>query len=250
MAYSHPLIIANWKMNTNLADAVIMGNQIKRKLENINHIEVVIAPPSIWLYPLSEIFSKHPLAHLNLAAQNIHFEEEGAYTGETSVKMVKSFVKYVLIGHSERANFGETVKMSNVKIKLALKYKLRPIVFVGDYRRNTPEKELVEDLKIMLRGIEKDDYVKLTIVYEPVWAISSKKSSDAASGHEVEGVANAFRKELGPATRILYGGSVSKQNCIEFLHLDNIDGLIVGKDSLNVDNFIDIVKNATVNYGN
>lgn len=247
--HKNPIVVANWKMNTNLSDAMVLTQTIKNGFENIDHVEGVLAPPAVWLYPMHEKISDCSIKHLSLCAQNIHSEEEGAYTGEISVVMIKSMVKYVLIGHSERNSFGETVQQSNQKIKLALKYNLSPIVFVGEHQRNSPEGEVVEDAKQLLKGVDREDYSKLNLVYEPLWAISSQKGAEPASASEVEKTVTALKKTFGEETRVLYGGSVNSQNCTEFLRLDDIDGVVVGNDSLNAKHFLEICMAATHTYG-
>ena len=240
MAYYHKTVIANWKMNTSLADAVVLGEGIKKALENLGHINVIVAPPSVWLYPLYELFSSSKIPNLSLAAQNIHSEEEGAYTGEISVAMIKKVADYTLIGHSERRQFGETPQDINKKLRLALDWKIKPILFISQDDIKISAGKLINYTDELISRVDKDDYEKITFVYEPTWAISTSESDHLITGHELESIAAILKKRLGDSVKVLYGGSVNIKNAAHFTHIPQLDGAVVGVDSLKIKNFIEI----------
>lgn len=240
MARNNSLVVANWKMNTTISDAQIMGQAIKNGLERIDHIKVIIAPPFTWLYPLSEIFANHPLKHLSLAAQNINENVEGAFTGEISVEMIKPFARNILLGHSERRQFGETSKIINEKVLLALRYNLAPIIFVGEEKKDLNPGRVVDQAKLLTSRVEKKDFEKIVLVYEPIWAISNSDSSEPASSVEIEKTTRAIKDYFGDEVRLLYGGSVNKDNIHELIDIDSIDGVVVGAESLKINHFLEI----------
>lgn len=240
MAKYHPMVIGNWKMHTTVADAEVMGQAIKNGLEEINHIEAVIAPPFTWIYPLSEIFNRHPLRHLSLAAQNIHQAEEGAFTGEISVEMVKPLCRYILLGHSERRQFGETGKITNQKVHRTLRHKLTPVIFIGEETRGAEPERTLAQAKLLTSQVEKKDYPNLVLVYEPIWAISGSKESEPAGARDIEQTAKTIKQYFGGEIRLLYGGSVNQDNVGELIDIEWLDGVVVGADSLKVKHFLAI----------
>lgn len=245
MSRYNPILVANWKMNTSLADAVVLTQSIKKYLENQRQVEVVLAPPFVWLYPVQELLSKQPLNHLAIAAQTMHEQEEGPFTGEISAMMLKRMCNYVLLGHSERMQFGETLETVNKKIRRALEWKLKPIVFVGEAEPGTFGRSVSTTLNTLLHLISKDIYHKIIFVYEPIWAISTKARSRAITGHELENAVALIRKHVGEEARILYGGSVTPDDCAQFLHIFGVNGLVVGNASLKAKQFIEICKIAS-----
>lgn len=260
-----PLIVANWKMNTTLSEAMILANGIKKGLADIGECEVVLCPPFPWLVPLAEVIHHHPLHHLSLGAQNIHYKEFGPYTGEVSATMLKSVVKYVIIGHSERRRFArETHEEIEAKIKQALKQGLWPIVCIGEPRR--PKSELLEnpnelsiahlhqpldELHDAFRHLSKGEAEQVIVAYEPLWAISTSKDGEAATGLYANRVAQIFQQRLvkyvGASSSthpVLYGGSVTPANAREFSHQPSIAGFLVGGASLRIRDFLSICRNA------
>lgn len=258
-----PLIIANWKMNTSLADATIMATTIKNNVGELD-CEVVLCPPYVWLYPVAEITEKGP-KNLGLGAQNMWFTERGTMTGEISPLMVKTLAKYVILGHSERRqNFHESDDLINDKIKSALAHGLKPILCIGELKKNQMAKgrgrptaldvksDIFQQLRSDLSGIDEDDAEKIVICYEPVWAISrgTAESRNAADGPYVNATIEKIRKELAKkynqnlAERItiIYGGSVDADNIREFLYQPEIDGALVGGASLNAKEFVKICR--------
>jgi triosephosphate isomerase len=234
-------VVANWKMNTNLADATIMAQEVRDMVENLASVDVIIAPPAVWLYPIAEIFAKHKLRNLSLYAQNISEFDDGPHTGEVSAKMIKSLVSGTLIGHSERMMFGENEKTSNAKLKEALKNNLRPIVFVSEVQRGNNH-EVGERTSLILDGISKKDYDKITLAYEPVWAISTNKNAQPATLDEItKGVAK-IRSIFGADSQVHYGGSVNIDNIGELTHARIIDGVVIGSASLKIKEFLKIIQ--------
>ncbi|MBI3261388.1 triose-phosphate isomerase [Candidatus Berkelbacteria bacterium] len=223
-----PLIVANWKMNTTLSDAMILATSIRNGLEDIHGIEAVICPPFPWLVPIAELFEKARLRHLTLGAQNMFWEDDGPFTGEVSAPMLKHLVSHVILGHSERvSHFHETEEDTNRKVKAALHHHLKPIICVGETAK----------LKKILDGVGRDRLEELSIAYEPVWAIGS---GEPASGAQAELVAEAIRKEFGNHLTFLYGGSVEPKNILEFLSQPEIDGALIGGASLSAHSFLKI----------
>lgn len=254
-----PLVVGNWKMNTTLADATILATSVKNVVADLD-IDVVLCPPYVWLYPLSEIL-EHSAKNIHLGAQNMWHLDHGPMTGEISPPMVKSMAKYVILGHSERrANCGEDNELVNDKLHAALKYKLTPILCVGE-KKKIPQEDIdsgkfdvIEELSESLDGITKDDIEDIIICYEPVWAISrgTDESKNPADGAYVNLViekirgflAKKYTSDIAERLKILYGGSVDEDNIREYLYQPEIDGALVGGASLKVKEFIKICKEA------
>jgi len=233
------LIVANWKMNKTIKEAVSLVKELK-KLKSPN--EVVICPPYT---ALQDVAKELKGSKIHLGSQNIHFEDSGAFTGEISPLMLKELnVKYVIIGHSERRQyFNETNETVNKKLRAALKHKLHPIFCVGETleQREAGETEDVieKQLKEGLQSISKEDMKKITIAYEPVWAIGTGRTASPEQAQEVH---EFIRKTIGePKVKILYGGSVKPDNAADLLSQKDIDGALVGGASLDAKNFSEIV---------
>lgn len=262
------LVIANWKMNTNLADAVFLTNAVKNKVGNFD-IDVVLCPPSVWLVPMNEILDLAP-KNIYLGAQNIWFVAEGAVTGEISAFMLKGIASYVILGHSERRNyFKETNELINDKVKIALKNGLTPIVCVGEakkFEEKMSEKnkgrgrpnagdvkaDVIFELQETIKGLSVEQIEKIVIAYEPVWAISSSGEGPATGAYASqviekmrEFLAETYNKSVSERVRILYGGSVDEDNVKEYIYQPEIDGVLVGGASLNAKRFIGICKEAS-----
>jgi len=256
-----PLIIANWKMNTTLADAIVLATSVRNNVGDLD-IDVVLCPPFVWLYPVAEILEKAP-KNLHLGAQNMWFVEKGAMTGEISPLMLKNLVKYVILGHSERrSHFSETDALINDKIHAALKYGLTPVVCVGELKKMPEEKrgkgrptkvdirsDVVHQLKAALNEISRDDAEKIIIAYEPVWAIGTGNPATGAYAAQVIAklrnvFAEKYSQALSERVRILYGGSVDSENVREFIYQPEIDGVLAGGASLKAKEFIKICREA------
>ena len=235
------MIAGNWKMNTTLADALVLAGGVRNAIEHIERIEVVLCPPTIWLTEIAhEIIPPNHLPHLKLGGQNLYFEPHGAFTGETAPGMIAEVAEYVIIGHSERTHiFGETPELITKKIIAALEVGLKPIVCIGeDERTDRSKTDLTHQLHAILKDFSESDVEKLVVAYEPVWAISGGNAAHQAADPEYANeVMGSLRTILPAKTRILYGGSANDENCRGFLMTDHCDGLLVGGASLKLKNF-------------
>lgn len=254
-----PLIVGNWKMNTSLTEALVLVNGVKEGVMNLPDIRVVVCPPFPWLVPVAEAVYRRPAKNLFLGAQNIFWQEEGAYTGEVSPAMLQGLVSYVIIGHSERRHhFHETDAAIARKVKLAFAHGLQPILCVGELKKPTAEmmadpsdltasqvRQPLQELEAVLDALAPAEREKLVVAYEPAWAISGGKSNSvAASGHYANKVAELLIDIAGFDIPVLYGGSVKPDNAREFLHQESIQGLLVGGASLQINSFVSICKAA------
>ncbi len=244
------VIAGNWKMNKLLSESVKFVEDTKEKVPTGDKVEAVVCAP----YPfLTSLVESAKGSKLQIAAQNMHFEESGAFTGEVSPAMLKDIgVTYVVLGHSERRElFAETDEMVNKKVHAAFNHDLTPILCVGEtlaQRENNETMSIVEDqVKLALEGLT-DDQVKETIIaYEPIWAIGTGKTATSAQANEVcayirKVVAAEVSTEAGEAVRIQYGGSVKPANIDELLSQSDIDGALVGGASLEADSFVQLVE--------
>jgi triosephosphate isomerase (TIM) len=247
-----PFIAGNWKMNTNLAEALELVNDIKLDVEQTTEVEILVCPPFVSLNAVSEAVRG---SNIRVGAQNLHWEGGGAFTGEISGAMLKDFCHYVIIGHSERrALFAETDQTVNLRLKAALDNGLLPIVCVGE---TLDENEAGETNAVVgrqvregVKGIGSEQAELLTIAYEPVWAIGTGKAATAADAVRVIGgvirpiLAEEFGEEITTGIRVLYGGSVKPSNAEDFFSEEDIDGALVGGASLKARDFGAIIKAA------
>jgi triosephosphate isomerase len=241
------IVAGNWKMNNTIQESVALAKAIVEGVKAIKKGEVVLAPPFTSLYSVSETIKD---SRVMLAAQNMFYEDKGAYTGEIAPGMLKDIgCTYVIIGHSERRKyFHEQDKDVNLKVKKALSLGLKPIMCVGetDEERVQGITQSVVDRQINLglSGVNKIDNV--VIAYEPVWAIGTGKVATPAQAQEVHKFIRGILKDMyGSAandTRILYGGSVTKDNIGELIAMEDIDGSLVGGASLKPDGFLGIIQ--------
>lgn len=233
-----PLIAANWKMNTTLADAHILANGVRNEAEHIEHSDIVLCPPTIWLTELAHGgIAPKQLRHLKLGAQNMHFEESGAFTGETSPLMVKEVAEYVILGHSERTHiFREDWDLIAAKVRAAFDHGITPILCVGEDEQSKESKQQVlHVLSYLIKGLSQPELDELVVAYEPVWAIGS--GTPATPEYAQEMIAY-LRRHLTEKTRILYGGSSNDTNAAAFIEQPDIDGFLVGGASLKLKSFI------------
>ncbi len=244
-----PFVAGNWKMNKTVEQASLLVADL---LPGLQKIERVLCPPFPSLMVISQMTAG---TTIGLGAQNMHWEESGAFTGEVAPAMVKEFCNYVIIGHSERRQFfAETDATVNQKVKAALKQGLTPIVCVGETLEENEAGRTAEIVKREvlegLKDLNADDAVKLVIAYEPIWAIGTGKAASAEQAEEIIGkivrasLADCFGAETAEQIRILYGGSVKGNNAAEFFNMPNIDGALVGGASLKADDFIQICQAA------
>ena len=242
-----PLIAGNWKMNTTVSEAVKLVGEMRPLLDPINNVEKVICPPFVSLTALREILKG---SSIKLGAQNMYFEEKGAYTGEISSLMLGGLCEYVILGHSERRQyFGETNEIINKKVRAALKACLKPILCVGEslaqYEAGKTEAVVTDHVTGSLKDIPAS--ANLVIAYEPVWAIGTGKAATSEQANKIIGivrkiVAKLYSDSFAQSLRILYGGSVTADNIAELMGQPEIDGGLVGGASLKVDAFTSIVK--------
>jgi triosephosphate isomerase (TIM) len=240
------IVAGNWKMHNTIAEAIALAQAIKEGAANIKNGEVVIAPP---FTALSSVGQTIQGSDVTLAAQNMHYEDKGAFTGEIAPGMLRDLgCTYVIIGHSERRKyFHETDEEVNLKVKKALAVGLKPILCVcetEDERIKSVTQSVVDrQVKKALSGVEKIDNV--VIAYEPVWAIGTGKVATSGQAEEVHSFIRGILKELygniSQNIRILYGGSVTKDNIGELIGMGNIDGALVGGASLKPDAFLGII---------
>jgi len=242
-----PLIAGNWKMNTTLDEAVKLVAAMRPGLDAVQGVEKVVCPPFISLSAVKEALKR---STVKLGAQNLYFEEKGAYTGEVSPSMLAGLCEFVIIGHSERRQyFGDTDEVVNKKLRAALKAGLKPVLCVGErLEQNEAGKtrEVVTgQVKAGLAGVGYSP--DMVIAYEPIWAIGTGRAATGAQANETVGLirrqfAELYGKENAAKLRILYGGSVTAENIAEFVSQDEIDGGLVGGTSLKADQFLSIVR--------
>jgi len=246
------LIAGNWKMNTDLADAVRLASEVARATDGAaDGVAVAICPPFVSLEAAAEIIRDTPV---RLGAQNMHAAESGAYTGEVSASMLASVgCHYVILGHSERRQlFGETDAGVNEKVKVAMQHGLVPIVCVGetlDQREAGDEEAVVgQQLDAALDGVQLETASDLVVAYEPVWAIGTGKT---ASPEQAQAMHHFIRERIGAShgatgreVELLYGGSMKPNNAADLLSQPDIDGGLIGGASLDAESFAAIVEAA------
>jgi triosephosphate isomerase len=255
MIHRKKIIAGNWKMNKTQSEARVLVADLVRELDRFDAAEIVLCPPFTALSAVSELLS--PVPNIRLGAQNLHEAPSGAFTGEISAAMLRElYVRYVIIGHSERRQFfHEDNATVNRKTKAALAAELRPIVCIGE---TLPEREgniwkkvLEKQLKEGLDGITEKQLADIIFAYEPVWAIGTGKTATPAQAEEAhQFIRKVLDTKFGHAAaervRIQYGGSVKAENAKELLSKPDIDGALVGGASLDARGFTAIVKSACV----
>ena len=246
-----PFVAGNWKMNKTVEKASVLTQQLLPGLQQIPEVEKVICPPFTSLMILSAQLSG---TGIGLGAQNMHWAESGAYTGEISPQMVREFCSYVILGHSERrAYFGETDETVNKKLKAALALGLVPIVCIGEtlqqYESGKTDAVITRQILEGFKEIEPASASLIVVAYEPVWAIGTGKAATGEGANAVvrntirPALSQLFGSGLAQNLRVLYGGSVTGANAAEFFQQQEIDGALVGGASLK-DDFIKIVEAA------
>lgn len=243
------IIVANWKINPSTEkEAVELFDAVQNGAKNIKNVEIIICPPFVYISVLAHLTSET----LSIGGQNVFYKEEGAFTGEISPIQLRDLgVKYVMVGHSEaRKHLNETDEIVNKKIKECLAEGLKPILCVGEDIGEDKEEVLNRQLKSALKDVPCSMFhVSCVIAYEPVWAIGTGKNcsieetkSSVALVRKV--IAELYNQEASEAVKILYGGSVSRENSADYVKSDGVQGLLVGGASLDAENFIKIVKSA------
>ena len=252
MTMRKPFVAGNWKMNKNVEQASALLQQLLPGLQQVPEVERVVCPPFTSLMILSAQLSG---TGVGIGAQNMHWAESGAYTGEVSPQMVREFCDYVIIGHSERrAYFNETDEAVNRKLKSALSLGLIPIVCIGEtlaeYESGITGEVITRQVLEGFKEIEPALASLIVVAYEPVWAIGTGKAATAEGANAVlkdyirPALAQLFGSGLTQNLRILYGGSVTAANAAEFFRMPEIDGALVGGASLKVEEFVKIVEAA------
>ncbi|SEQ22480.1 triose-phosphate isomerase [Piscibacillus halophilus] len=245
-----PIIAGNWKMNKLVADGARFVVDIREKVPSSDEVDTVVCAPFVHIPFLSEAAREF---HVKIGAQNMHYEESGAFTGEVSPKMLEDLlVDYVIIGHSERRQyFNETDETVNKKTLAAFENNLLPIVCVGeslDQRENNETMSFVEgQVRQALDGLTDEQAKQAVIAYEPIWAIGTGKTATSEQANEVcahirQVVQDQFSEEVAQEVRVQYGGSVKPDNIEELLSQSDIDGALVGGASLKEDSFLKLVE--------
>jgi triosephosphate isomerase len=247
------MVAGNWKMNMTVEAARALLFSMSARLREIEDVDRVLCPP------FTALLAVHALLEgsgIGLGAQNMHWEEKGAFTGEISPAMVKEICQYVILGHSERRTlFGETDESVNRRLQAARKADLIPIVCIGEtlaeYEGKLTSQVVRRQIKQGLAGIDAAFASKIVVAYEPVWAIGTGKASSGEDANQVvaqdirPALAELFGRETAEAIRVLYGGSVTAANAGEFFGQPEIDGALVGGASLKADDFVAITKAAS-----
>ncbi|MCO5183556.1 MAG: triose-phosphate isomerase [Anaerolineae bacterium] len=246
-----PFIAGNWKMNKTPDEAIAFAREIRYELNNIDGVDIAFCPPFLAIPGVADAVKA---TKIGVGAQNMYFEENGAYTGEIAPNMLTPFCDYVILGHSERrAYFGETDEGVNKKVKKALEHGLTPIICVGESLEQNEAGEthsfVSGQVRAALAGLSAEQVAGLVIAYEPIWAIGTGKSATSADAGRIIGVtvrgtvAAAFGESAAQKIRIQYGGSVKPDNIAEYMAHPDIDGALVGGAALKP-SFVDLVRGA------
>lgn len=245
-----PFVAGNWKMNKSKFPARDLARGVVHAVRGIGDVDIAVAPTFVTLEQVGEVVRGTNVA---LAAQNMHWAENGAYTGEISPTMLCDFdCRYVILGHSERReHFLESDKLINEKVRSALSHELRPIVCVGeslDEREGGRTREKVDrQVRAALDGVSSGDIRAVTIAYEPIWAIGTGRTASPEQAQEVHAqirslVEALYDRDVAQALRIQYGGSVKPDNIAELIAQRDIDGALVGGASLDAESFAAIIR--------
>lgn len=246
-----PIIAGNWKMYKTPSEAVAFVNAIKDQLGTLKQAERVVCPPYLAIPGVSAALQGTDIA---VGAQDLHWEEQGAYTSQISPSMLKGLVKFVIIGHSETRQYqGVTDEMVNKKAKAALKHGLHPIIAVGESlsinEAGQTQQYVGGQIRAAFDGIPAGDLVNIVVAYEPIWAIGTGRNANAEQANALIGsirgtLAELYGNDVADAMRIQYGGSVKPENMAEYMSQPHIDGALVGGAALKEDSFISLVRSA------
>lgn len=252
-----PLIIGNWKMHPQSESmAKRLALDLKKALARVDDVDVVIAPPTLFIPAVSLVRSSGRA--FKIGAQNVHHETLGAFTGEVSIPMQKSFdITHVIIGHSERRKAGETDSEVNLKLTAVIKAGLTAVVCVGEAKRDHGAQylgDIERQIREAVKGLSRAKLGNLVIAYEPVWAIGTGNTATPEDAHEMKlfiekTLTDLYSRNYAQKVRVLYGGSVNQKNAGELMKDGMVDGFLVGGASLNAKDFVAIVlaaKNARV----
>lgn len=245
-----PIIAGNWKMHKTIDEAVALADAMRASLDEIETVESVVCPPFVALSAVAEVLKG---SRVNVGAQNMHWGEEGAYTGEIAPGMLAGLCQYVILGHSERRGyFGETDEGVNKKAKAALAHGLTPIICVGEteaqYDAGETDAVVRRQVAAALEGFSAEQVRSLVFAYEPIWAIGTGKAATGEDANRTIGgivrgtIAELYGQETAQAVRVQYGGSAKPTNIAEFMQQPDIDGALVGGASLTADSFVEMVR--------
>ncbi|MBN1154350.1 triose-phosphate isomerase [candidate division KSB1 bacterium] len=243
-------IAGNWKMNKTVPESVQFARDLVSEIETYTHHDILICVPFTALVPVHDVVKG---SNVKLGAQNMHYADSGAYTGEISASMLETAgCDYVIIGHSERRQyFGETNEILNKKMLKVVQTALLPIFCVGEVleqrKAGDTERVVEEQIRTGLQGLSASDLSKVTIAYEPVWAIGTGETATPDQAEEVHKhirrvIKNLYDENIANTLRIQYGGSVNPSNTVELLQRADIDGALIGGASLKVESFVEMIK--------
>ncbi len=246
-----PFIAANWKMNMTTAEAVSFAQGVREPIETLD-AEIVICPPFTAMKSLSTVIWQDK-PNFKLGAQDLFWEEKGAYTGEISPLMLKELgVEYAIVGHSERRQyFAETDEFVNKKVKAALKHGMSPILCCGESleqrEAGMAERWVNGQIVAALEGISAADIGRLVVAYEPIWAIGTGRTAlpedaNSMAAHIRDVIYGAYGRDVARGVPILYGGSVTPENIAAFVEQEHVDGALVGGASLKAESFAEICR--------
>lgn len=256
MTQRKPIIAGNWKMHKTIGEAVELVRAIRSGVSGIENVETVVCPPFIALPAVAEALSH---SKIGVGAQNVFYEESGAYTGEIAPGMLAGLVQYCIIGHSERRNiFGESDAWVNKKAKALLAHGITPIICVGESLEQNQAGEtdsfVRAQVQAALAGLSAAQVAGLIIAYEPIWAIGTGLTATPADANRIIGItirgaiADLYDESTAQAVRIQYGGSAKPANIADLMAQPDIDGALVGGASLKADSFIDMVRQTSQIY--
>ena len=243
------LIVGNWKMNpVSLEEAKRIYRSVNSISKKINSTDIVICPPFIYL---KSFLNKNSKTKIFVGAQDVYTEEQGSFTGEISPLMLKNLgISYVIVGHSERRARGETDEMVSNKVQIVLNSGMSPILCIGEKERDASGNYLniiKEQIKNSLNKVNKKNIGKLIIAYEPLWAIGAKEAMNAPDVYEMclfikKVLSDMYGHSEAISTKILYGGSVNFRNATDIIQQGKVNGLLVGRESVNSSGFVELLK--------
>ncbi|MFH1046068.1 MAG: triose-phosphate isomerase [Candidatus Omnitrophota bacterium] len=250
MTKRRAIIAGNWKLNNTVKESLELVAGLVREFKGMRDLDIVVCPPYTSLHAVAKALAK---SHIQLGAQDVFWQDAGAYTGEVSSPMLKEAgCRFVIIGHSERRSyFGETNASVNKKVQAALQHGISPIMCVGE---RLEEREagktftVIEDHVVNgLKEITAEQMEKIVLAYEPVWAIGTGKTATPAQAQEAHAfirglLEKLFGKDVAAMVRIQYGGSIKPDNTADLMAQDDVDGALVGGASLDLNSFVEIVK--------
>lgn len=251
-----PIIAGNWKMFKTLDESVAFVEELAPAIESFPNVERVVCPTFVALAAVADVLRG---TDIGVGAQNVHWEEQGAYTSQISPTMLRGLAQYVIIGHSEcRAYLSETDETINKKVKSALAHGLKPIIAVGESLEQNEAGEteafVSGQVHAALKGIDAADMGNVVMAYEPIWAIGTGKNASGEIANNIisrirAALADLYNATVAESVRIQYGGSVKPDNMAEYMSQPDIDGALVGGASLKTDDFVKLVEIAAAEKG-